>query len=218
MTPRDPVVGKPDKVKRVIEYESDIEPEDLLPVYLRTKAEIFHLLPATVKSSSVGRRSARDKHVKSSDADTSPVITKLQRKLKRIEGDILFDQYVADQRWEQERIILEREAAAKRIARPTVAAEDKQGNVAQSDDDSAEDEISRQAAEMAAEILEEGSDDDAAIADLFASLPITEVDAVTGKSCTVMKGADGIKVSIRDFGKTTGMSPKRVLEEACRAR
>jgi ATP-dependent RNA helicase DHX29 len=68
-------------------------------------------------------------------------------------------------------------------------------------------------------LLEEnGSDDDAALADLFASLPVNEVDPLTGKSSTVINGSNGIKVTIQDFGKWTGVNPTRVLEEACRAR
>jgi ATP-dependent RNA helicase DHX29 len=65
---------------------------------------------------------------------------------------------------------------------------------------------------------EDSSDDDAALADLFASLPVNEVDPITGKSTTVVNSSNGVKVTIRDFGKWTGVSPTRVLEEACRAR
>jgi ATP-dependent RNA helicase DHX29 len=72
---------------------------------------------------------------------------------------------------------------------------------------------------MGMELLEDNeSDDDAALADLFASLPVNEVDPVTGKSCTVVNGKDGVKIVISDFGKWPGISPTRVLEEACKAR
>jgi ATP-dependent RNA helicase DHX29 len=147
-------------------------------------------------------------------------ISKLQRKLKKIEDDVLFDQYEADKQWGEKRIQLERDAAAARNAAAIKA--ESAGTELETDvqeDEESEDEISREAARMAAEVLEaDGSDDDAAISDLFASLPVTEVDAITGKSSTVINGSDGTKVTIRDFGKWTGVSPRRVLEEACRAR
>jgi ATP-dependent RNA helicase DHX29 len=82
-------------------------------------------------------------------------------------------------------------------------------------------DVNDEAARIAAEILAENgedSDDDAALADLFASLPVNEVDPLTGKTNTVMNGSDGSKVIIRDFGKWTGVNPVRTLEEACRAR
>jgi ATP-dependent RNA helicase DHX29 len=82
-----------------------------------------------------------------------------------------------------------------------------------------DDEVSGKAAKIGAAMLEENeSDDEGAIADLFASLPVNEVDPVTGKTSTVVNGSNGVRVTIRDFGKWTGVNPTRVLEEACRAR
>jgi len=137
--------------------------------------------------------------------------------MKKIEDDILFDQYLANQQWETMRIQLEREAAAHRNAQETNPdPDDSQESETLVDSD---DEVSREAAKIGAALLEEnGSDDDDALADLFASLPVNEVDPLTGKSSTVVNGSDGVKVTIRDFGKWTGISPMRVLEEACRAR
>ena len=45
------------KKKAVMEYESDIEADDLLPVYLETKTKLFHLLPAR----EIGRASCRER-------------------------------------------------------------------------------------------------------------------------------------------------------------
>lgn len=205
-------VVPPSKPKKVLEYESDIEPEDLMPVYLETKAKLFHLQPT--KQTPTRGRGPRSKV----DEETSPQIEKLNRKLKKIEGDILFDQYLADKQWDNQRILLEREAAVKRSMVSGLPVE-RERHPAESSDESEEDEVSREAAAMALEVLQNDSDnDDGAIADLFASLPVTEVDSATGKSNTVINGSDGSKTVIRDFGKTTGVGPRRVLEEACRAR
>ena len=61
-------------------------------------------------------------------------------------------------------------------------------------------------------------EDDEALVGLFASLPMTEIDPDTGKTDTVINGIDGSKIVIRDFGKWSGVSPARALEESCRAR
>ena len=120
--------------------------------------------------------------------------------------------------WEKQRIQLEQDAAAQRNA-ASGGAPERIPHPAEVPEDSENDEVSREAAHIAAEVLEDDdSDDDAAVAELFASLPVTEVDPITGKSNVVVNSSDGTKVTIRDFGKTIGMSPRRVLEEACKAR
>jgi len=200
-----------------VDYDSDIDPDDLLPVYLETQAKLFHLqLPPTKKvpQRPNGRGSNQNPPIKYVADSESP---KLLRKIKKIEDDILFDRYIAIQQWEVRRVQLEREAAARRNAAkiPSESADSQELETIVDSDD----EVSREAAKIGASLLEEAeSDDDATIADLFASLPVNEVDPLTGKSSTVVSGIDGIKVTIRDLGKWTGVSPARVLEEACRSR
>lgn len=126
---------------------------------------------------------------------------------------------MANQQWETKRIQLEREAAAQRNAAEIIQdSSDSQSQDSLTLVDS-DDEVSREATKIGAAILEENdSDDEGALADLFASLPVNETDPVTGKTSTVVNGSNGVKVTIRDFGKWTGVNPTRVLEEACRAR
>lgn len=206
----------PSKISIPVEYDSDIDPDELLPVYLETKAQLFQLQPPKVTTALTAGQRNRGARGKSVQLPTDPKVAKLQRKLKKIEGDVLFDQYVADQEWEKQRIKLERAAAAQRSA--SGGPPERVPHPAEVPEDS-DDEVSREAARIGAELLgEDDSDDDGAIADLFASLPVTEVDPVTGKSSIVVNGSDGSKVTIRDFGKSTGVTPRRVFEEACRAR
>lgn len=217
---------------REVQYDSDVDPDELLPVYLETKAKLFHLLPSTGSTNDNGAPRVSQKQKKSrgndqirgpSSADR-PEIERLQRRLVKIENDILFDQYVADQQWVTKHIQLEKDAAAARKAAmstsETTKAEfsnienDLEEKLAEDSDNG----VSREAAEIGIAMLEDGSDDDEMLADLFASLPVTELDPLTGKSITVVNSNDGIKTTIRDFGKWSGVGPKRIFEEACRAR
>lgn len=201
----------PPKKKSVMEYESDIEADELLPVYLETKTKLFHLLPS---KGSGDRRNAKGKKGKPNGPPLDPEATKLMNKLKRIENDVLFDQYVADVEWQKKKIVLEKEAAATRAACGGPA----ERIVHPAEDTDSEDDIMVQAAKMSKEMLEsDSSDDDGGVADLFAQLPVTEIDA-DGKSIQVLNNADGTKVQIRDFGKSVGVAPRRVLEEACKSR
>lgn len=218
----------------VITYSGDIEPEDLGPMYLETKARLFALQRPLQVDTQKGRPNNKPAPVVVlSEADKLET-AKLLGKLERIENDILFDQKLAEMQWRSKKIILEREfseatrkaaeeerakAKAKEEAAAALRDDDSSDSSDSSDDDDSDDEVSKEAKRVAAEILaQDGSDDDDAIADLFASLPVSEVDPTTGKTNTVVNSSDGSKVIIRDFGKWTGVSPVRALEEACRAR
>lgn len=198
------------KKKVVMEYESDIEADDLLPVYLETKAKLFHLLPARGSAD----RGTKGKKGKQNGPPLDPEATKLMNKIKRIENDILFDKYVAEQEWQKKKIVLEKGAAAARAANGGAAERVPHP----AEDSDSEDDIMVQAAKMSKLMLDSDSDDsDDGVADLFAQLPVTEVDA-NGNSIQVLNNADGTKVAIREFGKSVGIQPRRVLEEACKSR
>ena len=66
---------------------------------------------------------------------------------------------------------------------------------------------------------EELPPDDSAIdlGDFFSSLPEETTNEANGKSQLQSK-SEGISVTIRDFGTWSGISPRRILEEACKAR
>jgi ATP-dependent RNA helicase DHX29 len=209
----------PAKKVTPVEYDSDIDPDDLLPIYLECKTKLFQSQQIDSKGGA-SRLSSRSNppasHKRTGTAD--PGLAKVLRKISRIEDDVLFDKYIADQQWEIRRIQLERDAAARRNAALSLESSAAPSPLRETPDDS-DDEVSKEAAKIGAAMLEEeSSDDDAALADLFASLPVNEVDPITGKSTTVVNSSNGVKVTIRDFGKWTGVSPTRVLEEACRAR
>ncbi|UNI15628.1 RNA helicase [Purpureocillium takamizusanense] len=123
-------------------------------------------------------------------------------------------------KWKSERVVVEKQLAAARKDAPEPTSEEPKASTtpaeAQATD---EDDVTAEAERMAAEILAGADDDDDDdIAGLFASLPQHEIDPSTGKAQTVINSSDGSKMILRDFGKWTGVSPRRVLEEACRAR
>jgi ATP-dependent RNA helicase DHX29 len=200
-----------------VEYDSDIDPDDLLPLYLECKTKLFHLQTSQSKKNAV--RAIPRTNPPKSPAPTNPESAKILRKIKKIEDDVLFDQYVANQQWETKRIQLEKAAAAQRNAIEIVQDNSDSQSLESLSLVDSDYEVSKEAAKIGAALLEENdSDNDGAIADLFASLPVNEVDPVTGKTSTIVNGSNGVKITIRDFGKWTGVNPTRVLEEACRAR
>ncbi|KAI1455583.1 P-loop containing nucleoside triphosphate hydrolase protein [Annulohypoxylon moriforme] len=205
--------------KVAIICHDEIEPDDLIPVYLETKAKLFELQRPhqdSKKGKPAKNRGPNGNGTKRTASELSGddlEEAKLLAKIEKIEQDVLFDKVAAEQTWRANRIELEKEFAAKKKAE--AEAKEEAAQEAQSDDD----EVTKEAERIAAEILQQDdADDDQALSDLFASLPFQEVDAVTGKTTNVINGANGIKITIRDFGKWTGISPVRALEEACRSR
>lgn len=215
----------------VITYDSDIEPETLVPMYFATKTRLFELQRPHQQDAPKGKPGTHNKNAPApaamSDADKLET-AKLLGKLAKIENDILFDKRDAETKWRAEKIKLERtysEAVKQKAAeeaRAKAKEEAAQDEESDSDSDSSssddDDDVSAEAKRIAAEILAQDSSDDDNLADLFASLPVSEVDPTTGKTNTVVNNMDGTKLIIRDFGKWTGVNPVRALEEACRSR
>ncbi|KAK7416763.1 hypothetical protein QQX98_004955 [Neonectria punicea] len=203
-----PSVKTPASAKKlVVTCDSDIEPDELESKYLETKAKLLELERG---GTGVGKSRVVS-------ADDELATAKLEAKIRKIESDVLFDKFVADQKWRSERIILEKQFASIKKEIQSVV-EDSSTLEEPVPEKTTGDGISDEAERIAAEILAQTSDDDDDdIGGLFASLPQTEVDATTGETRTVINSADGTKVVIQDYGKWTGFSPRRALEEACRS-
>lgn len=216
--------------KQIVTYDSDIEPDDLIPAYLDTRAKLFAIQRPQQDGLKKGHKPVPQLRSSAPTADFTHDLeaAKLLAKLDRVEKDPLFDVGLARMQWEPKRIALERDYADEKKLKAELEAAKVAGNKerenekAQSsrdedDDDDDDDEITREAKRMTAEILAQTEDDDQGLADMFADLPTNDVDA-DGKTTTVLNNSDGTKVTIRDFGKWSGISPTRVLEEACRSR
>ncbi|KAI0120994.1 pre-mRNA-splicing factor ATP-dependent RNA helicase PRP22 [Xylariales sp. AK1849] len=220
---RSPGTVSPRKI--IVACDSDIEPDELSPVYLATKAKLFNL-----QRPRQGGRQAKAVKNGAANNDTSLVTdlssedieeAKLLAKIDRIEQDPLFDKALAEHQWRADRIVLEKEFAAAKKQEAEEIRETKEAEAAiRGSTHDSDDEIAQEAERIAAEILQQdNTDDEASLSDLFASLPVEEVDPSTGKTANVINGSDGSKTYIRDFGnKWTGVSPLRALEETCRSR
>ncbi|KAI1336536.1 hypothetical protein F5Y15DRAFT_202018 [Xylariaceae sp. FL0016] len=202
--------------KLTVTCDEDIEPDQLIPVYLETKTKLFHVQrPRQDKKKSMTTKKLllnEDSHdLSTGSPEDNLEEAKLSARIERIEQDVLFDKPLAEHQWRAYRIVLEKEFAASKQAGAGKAQAEP--DVAPSDNG-----ITEEAERMAAGLLQqEDNDEDQSLSDLFASLPVQETDA-SGKTITTVNGADGIKVTIRSFGNWTGISPVRALEEACRSR
>lgn len=214
---------------------SDIEPEDLAPQYIETKAKIFRIERSAPLPTRTQKKGNKKPAPVLSEADAA-ALDRLKAKLYKIETDILFDKFAkieADKQWQDHKIVLEREVSAARqaAAKAQEAAEaeakakkkaEEEAAQSKAEEETADndaDELAREAERMAAELLAEaGEDDDGMdLGDLFGNLPRLETDS-SGKAATVTTGKDGQTITIRNFGEPSGLNPARILESTCRAR
>lgn len=197
--------GKPsaDNDAGISDFESDLEPEEIQAKYLSTKARLYELNPVLIETHPQSRKQKSKSRAKDpTPLNITPDIRKLQQILQRIEADVLFDKQDAELKWTEKRNGLAQEIASRKrlglLAEPDVSgsrggsdvAEDVDGHVLLQQDDS----------EGFGALFESAS----------AEQGIQDINprSANGETAT----------TIRDFGKLTGMDPRRVLEEACRAR
>jgi ATP-dependent RNA helicase DHX29 len=195
----------------VSDVESDMEPDELLSVYLRTKAKLYELNPA---ADTPGKsKTSKASKTPSRNANKTSGERKLEQKLAKIEGDVLFDKREADYHWGTQKIELAREVAERKKLQ--LQSETKPSSVRTASPAKQEDTISDEAERLGQELLaetaeiEDGGD---LLSGMFDALPGVD------QSSTVENGAVSGNVTVRDFGKLIGMNPKRVLEEACKSR
>lgn len=189
----------------VSDMDSDLEPDELISTYLRTRAKLFECNP------SAEDHGKKKKSVKAQSAGpTSAGERRLRQKLGKIESDALFDQYEADVQWADQRIGLAREAADRKRLQLAEHA----NSTHQAASQGAAGDAAAEAERLGQELLEESEDDDGdLLGGMFGALPGVEQSA-TGSTMQL----DSTPVTLRDFGKMTGMNPKRILEETCKAR
>lgn len=206
----------PSTKKTTLVCHEDIEPDDLIPAYLDTRAKLFQIQRPQQdkkKAPPPGHHTTAETTSRADDLEEQRLLAKLDR----IEQDVLFDKPLGEHKWRAERIVMEKDYAAAKKSKDEEQESAKEEAGVESDD--TDDEVAREAKKMAVEILEQdNSDDDQALSDLFASLPTQEIDEKTGQTRNVVNGADGVKTYLQDFGKWTGINPTQVLQETCRSR
>ena len=188
--------------------DSDAEPDQLVAKYLELQSRLHEISPELTEIDA-RRRRGKSKHSVSNDNSDPASKRKTERlmaKINKIKSDLLFDEDKANMRWAEIHIDLAQETAErkrlgignngeKQEARPTVRSN---ANLAESND---------------------GDDDaDGILGGFFNSIPETATDPATGLSIMSIASQEGNNVEIREFGRWTGLSPRRVLEEACKAR
>lgn len=202
---------------QVSDLDSDLEPDEMLSKYLDTKLRLFERSPDLATD---GARSNGRKMRQNGEADRGHVSSqgdaKLQQRLRTLEADILFDKQTADVMWAEKRTsILRDDNERKRLQIDQKT--DKQEPLAATAkrDDTTSTGIMDEAAKLGKELLDQSAADeeDGLLGGMFDSLP----DAPDSQTVNGI-APDSTQVAVRAFGKLTGLTARRVFEDACRSR
>ena len=209
-TPQQPL--SPDGVNSLSsasESDSDAEPEHLVTRYLELKSRLHEISPELTEVDARLQRRGKGKHpivTDNLDSTSKRRTERLTAKIQKIKSDLLFDEDKANSKWANIRIGLAQEIAERKRLGITINGQQNkvmptmQGNANLAESHDSDDDV------------------DGMLGAFFTSLPDRTTDPATGLSIMSTKSQEGTNVEIRDFGKWTGLSPRRVLEEACKAR
>ena len=191
--------------------DDNVEPQELLNRYLELQTRLFKRQPelTVIEHPRLIKQKSKKTRKEQQAEDADITSRRLLSRISRLQRDLLFDKEEAYEKWDELRIQLLREAAERRrlqlddspIGTPTessVASSEAQPTPASSED--------------------EDEDNGIELGDFFESLPDVGIDPTTGSSNIVASGSDGDNITIRSFGSWRGLSPRKILEEACKAR
>jgi ATP-dependent RNA helicase DHX29 len=178
--------------------DSSIDPDDLIPEFISLQSQLYSLQP-----NYFDRSNKVDRPLNDSD-DTVSLITKIQRKLSRLEKDVLFDREEAERKWREKLTELRKEAAFTR-------QEDRRGksaSVAYNDKDKPTDQL------VIEKDLSAAADDNL---DFVGDMFLIDSSDLEPPSTIVTQQPS---IVIRDFGQTDSISttPRQLLEETCKAK
>lgn len=183
------------------------EPGYLTRRYLSLQSRIFQLKLENAKLKVGDPTKQKTKLCDQKSKQCAPEITRLLKKIDKLESDILFDRDVARIKWIEKRDQLAKESTERKKF--------------QLDDDlyneSSVIRTSLPRQNISDETGEDGESEEL-LGDLFSTLPEVASNSDTESINMVSKSAEGQMVTIRSFGSWSGVHPRRIFEEACKAR
>jgi ATP-dependent RNA helicase DHX29 len=195
---------------QVSDIDSDIDLDELVPTYLKIKGKLFEIDPELVE---VNPRKKGGKGKKATSVKTvqSPKVRKLLSQLQQIESDTLFDDREAEAQWPAKRNEIAQNQAARRQqeATQTIPSNGQKEEVAPAAPAAKEESPATTTGGDADDIMAEAD----MLGDMFSAIP----DEPATSEPTAAQ-IDAGNVTLRDYGKQSGLTPRRCLEEAVRSR
>ena len=194
---------------QVSDIDSDIDLDELVPTYLKIKGKLYEIDPELVE---VNQRKKGGKGKKAPPTKTQPPkVRKLLSQLQQLQSDALFDEREAETKWPAKRNEIAQTQASKRQQGTTQAKseEEEQKDISPPVSAAKEEPQTTSNGSAADDIMAEAD----MLGDMFSAIP-DEPEATEVPS----ESAESGNITLRDFGKQSGVTPRRCLEEAVRSR
>lgn len=188
------------------ESESDDDPEALARRYLGLMLRLDELDASLTKFKHRNLIQKSSKSIQNRQ-ETSPQVSHILKKMATIEADVLFDRYEAAEKWDELRNSQAKEVADRK---KFCLATDKVTRPIEPDSSVAKDSpmTTVEDSGQQVDVLD-------TLGDFLSQLP-DDNDKIIGQTQDVDRGVSD--VSVRNFGNLSGVRPRRVLEETCKAR
>lgn len=174
--------------------------------YLSLQSAIFNI--SSKDCEDISQKGSKQRSKLNAKASKPPEYERLLSKLRKIESDILFDREDALSKWAAIRNRLEEESAERRKfnlddnnMKSGPLVESSPSLVTSIDVDS-----------------QKNDDSDDQLEELFSGFPELSIKPDTDNIKNIIRSEENRVLRLRDFGRWTGVNPRRTLEEACRSR
>ena len=191
------------------ESDGTDDPERMVEHYLALQSKLHIIRPdlTEVGNGNKSQKNGKRRNISQKADRVDPRATRLLQKISKLEADILFDHEEAHSRWAETKHQLAKESADRK----RLQLDDGIGT----QEERADDRIrSRSKGHEKGNM--DGEDGTESLADLFVSQP-EETPTETLVALQETSGSSGTIV-LRDYGKPTGIKPRKILEDACKAR
>jgi ATP-dependent RNA helicase DHX29 len=196
----------------VSDLESDIELDELIPTYLKIKGKLYEIDPSLVETGTRKQaRGAKGKKTSATQPPQSPAARKLLSQLQRITSDSLFDEDEAELRWPAKRNQIAQDMANKRQEQidqsPSPKPEQESAEIPVQSD------VPKVDTAITVVDTSDVEDDADLLGGMFSAVPDVLEPGRPDEGAAISEN-----VILRDFGKSSGLTPRRLLEEAVRSR
>lgn len=196
----------------ISDMDSDLDPDEMLSTYIRTKVRLFEL-----EGNAAGgkRQQQSDIHARPT-RPLLPAEVKLQQRLRALESDVLFDKREADFQWSERKNDLLRDEALRKRLHLSEGDQNrsKRTNGRDGSSEAHPSKVMKEAEQLGKELLEADTEDGEGLLSAMFDAPMESHPSVQPAGTHIASE----NVSLRNFGKVTGMSARRILEDACRSR
>ena len=195
--------------------DSDLEPHQQILRYLSLQSQIYDVNPALVDPSPKKPKRAGASICTIDGGEKAKLdrkVSRLTAKLDKLKSDILFDREQAESKWAEHWTQLVKERSERERLGIRIAGEKGYHGRNQQDSESLA------SASTVLDSMSHELDTGDIFGELFTDLPNSATDSIIGTSNLKSANAASPALEIRSFGKWNGISPRRIFEEACRAR